>query len=53
MQDHSVPQCPFCRQPIEGFVALASGRLCDGSGAGAESAGAALAGPEAAALPAC
>ncbi|KAI7845024.1 hypothetical protein COHA_001390 [Chlorella ohadii] len=29
-QDHSVPQCPFDRLPINGFVALASGRLCDG-----------------------
>lgn len=23
-QDHQVPQCPFCRQPIEGFVAIAA-----------------------------
>jgi hypothetical protein len=29
-QDHSVPQCPFDRLPINGFVALATGRLCDG-----------------------
>lgn len=29
-QDHSVPECPFDRLPINGFVALATGRLCDG-----------------------
>lgn len=34
-QDHLVPQCPFCRQAINGFVGI-GGRTC-ASGAGAAS----------------
>lgn len=36
--DHSVPQCPFCRQPIDGFAATTSMSGMEGALMAAESA---------------
>ena len=41
-QDHQVPQCPFCRQAIEGFSPLAVPRCAASASASAASARAAV-----------